>query len=319
MKTMLKSIGLVASFILIASSCTKDDSTDDCIDQSSISNNSCPEVYDPVCGCNGFTYSNSCFATNAGVKSWTSGPCTSDCIGTPNPLILCTADYDPVCGCDGVTYSNDCMAQAAGIKKWTSGACNTMCDTYGTVVQSINWGCGLVIRLDDGHILEPMSVPSGFNLVVDQRIKFSYTVMDNVDQTCNGADPIGIDCIEVVNVTTCDSILPLANMPTGMDDYLKINAAVITGDCLDITVQYAGGCHEQVFDLFQSIPTPTPGLTTYDLKLGHDAKGDLCQALITKNVSFDLSGLQVFGTNSVTLNLTSPADPGYTQTLTYTY
>jgi hypothetical protein len=31
--------------------------------------------YKPVCGCNGQTYSNACTASNAGVRTFTEGPC----------------------------------------------------------------------------------------------------------------------------------------------------------------------------------------------------------------------------------------------------
>ena len=37
----------------------------------------CITLYDPVCGCNGVTYSNSCFAQCDGVREWTEGSCGS--------------------------------------------------------------------------------------------------------------------------------------------------------------------------------------------------------------------------------------------------
>ena len=52
------------------------DNIDVCIDESKIDlEGVCITVYEPVCGCDKITYSNSCKSQNAGVVSWVDGEC----------------------------------------------------------------------------------------------------------------------------------------------------------------------------------------------------------------------------------------------------
>ena len=48
----------------------------DCIDLAKVNPEAlCTMQFDPVCGCNGQTYSNACLAENAGVTAYTKGSC----------------------------------------------------------------------------------------------------------------------------------------------------------------------------------------------------------------------------------------------------
>ncbi len=54
-----------------------DDDSELCIDKLQIDRDAiCPMVYDPVCGCNGLTYSNDCEAKKSGLKIWIQGACS---------------------------------------------------------------------------------------------------------------------------------------------------------------------------------------------------------------------------------------------------
>lgn len=102
----------------------------------------CLQSVDPVCGCNGITYSNECEAASAGVTVSYPGACTvppepsgcvsnvecsatqyckkaaGDCDGWGSCATrpeICSMLYAPVLGCDGLIYSNNCFAAMSGV------------------------------------------------------------------------------------------------------------------------------------------------------------------------------------------------------------
>ncbi len=142
----------------------------------------CPANYDPVCGSNGITYSNSCVAECEGV-TWETGECTNGENCTENFLdfgkIDCDQAIGPVCGCDGVTYSSYCAALEDNVVYWEQGECNQSPNCCNEI-QTIHLSYKIILNPEDAAHPD-FSASSRINATIDQWVEDMNTVMINSD------------------------------------------------------------------------------------------------------------------------------------------
>lgn len=110
------------------------------------------------------------------------------------------------------------------------------------------------------------------------------------------------------------------NQDSLKSDPINVLGVKIEGDCLRITLQYGGGCQEHEVNLVLMIPEcGTPPLPPPDFRISHDANGDVCKALITKEYSFDISGIREEGKSKTDFILNARNASGEMTSTTYTY
>jgi PKD repeat protein len=79
------------------------------------------------------------------------------------------------------------------------------CGLYGTVIDYTGLdGCGPLIQLDNGMVLDPVEIVPEFKLVAGQRVRLSYTEVTDQANVCMAGILVRIDCIE--EIPTCSAV-----------------------------------------------------------------------------------------------------------------
>lgn len=75
-------------------------------------------------------------------------------------------------------------------------------------------------------------------------------------------------------------------------DPASVLGSNITRNILELTARYGGGCEEHKFDLYWDGLFMESNPVQIKLQLSHNSHNDVCRALITKNIYFDLTLLK---------------------------
>jgi hypothetical protein len=102
-------------------------------------------------------------------------------------------------------------------------------------------------------------------------------------------------------------------------DLFRMDTAFVDGDSLRLMVSYSGGCQVHEFSLWK-LPAQSVENPPVELLLAHNANGDMCEAWITRWLSFSLAPLRMVGILEVLFLLRgSPEMSAYYGQFTYSY
>ncbi len=77
-------------------------------------------------------------------------------------------------------------------------------------------------------------------------------------------------------------------------DPIAIVAAAVDGDSIDMRVRYGGGCETHDIRLLAGREIMESYPPQADIRLSHDAHGDMCRALIYEDLRYDLTPLKSY-------------------------
>ncbi|MDD4108799.1 MAG: NigD-like C-terminal domain-containing protein [Prolixibacteraceae bacterium] len=192
---------------------------------------------------------------------------------------------------------------------------NTISLDTGIVTDFAGLGnCGVVIDLDNGKQIQPLFYPDNFIFAEGQRIIVEYREIPDVIPACDKGSAAEILYIEELGCAPLTDLYPY-NYDSLANDPVFINEAYIEGECMHLKISYPGGCREHGIDLARIHADADKNSITL-LEIRHDSKGDMCEAFITKEYCFDLSGLKIEGIDEFRLSARLNDEDDYNQIFT---
>ena len=154
--------------------------------------------------------------------------------------------------------------------------------------------CSFVIELDNGNRIQPLYYPDGFSFSNGQRVLVEYIELANVNSGCDRGVSSEVTYIEELS---CARFVDLyfSNYDSLSRDPVIIQEAFVDGNCLQIKLSYSGGCKEHTIDLARMHPWTASSSTVPTFEIRHNANGDLCEAMFTRELRYDLTPLKLEG------------------------
>jgi hypothetical protein len=162
----------------------------------------------------------------------------------------------------------------------------------GTIVDYAGSGsCGIIIELDNGDRIQPLYYPDGFIFSSGQRVLVEYSILPNIIPTCDRGLASNISYIEELSCTPYVDLY-FSNYDSLGRDPVIIQEIFVDGNCLQIKLSYSGGCKTHTIDLARMHQwfSGSPSIPVFEIR--HNANNDMCEALFTRELRFDLSNLR---------------------------